>query len=135
MSEIRLINANALKEDLKQYFTAGVLDGVSAKLVFSQILHDIDNATTVPQDCSECKRFEFPYFEIKFDKEQMQELVDKAKAEVLASIEKPNGEWILNYEWATCPFCNTEYRNFEGQIKKFRFCPWCGAELEVTNNE
>lgn len=47
MSEVRLINANALKEDLKQYFTDGVLDGVSARVTFNQILLDIDNAPTV----------------------------------------------------------------------------------------
>lgn len=43
---MRLIDADALKEDLRQYFTDGVLDGVSAKLTFHQILHDIDNAPT-----------------------------------------------------------------------------------------
>lgn len=47
-----------------------------------------------PQDCSDCKRYDSPYFEVKFDKEQMQELVDKAKAEVLASIEITQVEWI-----------------------------------------
>lgn len=47
MEEIRLIDANALKEDLKHYFTDGVLAGVSAKLTFNQILHDIDNAPTI----------------------------------------------------------------------------------------
>lgn len=44
---MRLIDADALKEDLRQYFTDGVLDGVSAKLTFHQILHDIDNAPTL----------------------------------------------------------------------------------------
>lgn len=47
MEGIRLIDANALKEDLKQYFTDGVLAGVSAKLTFNQILCDIDNAPTI----------------------------------------------------------------------------------------
>ena len=47
MKEVRIIDANALKEDLKHYFTEGVLDGVSAKVTFNQILHDIDNAPTV----------------------------------------------------------------------------------------
>lgn len=47
MSEVRLIDANALKEDLRHYFTDGVLDGVSARLAFNQILHDIDNAPTI----------------------------------------------------------------------------------------
>ncbi len=44
---MRTIDADALKFDLKRYFTEGTLDGVSAKLVFNQILHDIDNAPTV----------------------------------------------------------------------------------------
>lgn len=52
MSEVRLIDANALKQDLRQYFTDGVLDGVSAKLAFNQILHDIDNAPTVELFCA-----------------------------------------------------------------------------------
>ena len=42
-----LISRSALQEELKQYFTDGVLDGISAKLAFNQILHDIDNAPTV----------------------------------------------------------------------------------------
>lgn len=52
-----------------------------------QISDIIENEPPVPQDCSDCKRYDSPYFEIKFNKEQMQELVDKAKTEVLASIE------------------------------------------------
>lgn len=47
MDEIRLINANALKEDLKQYFTDGTLDTVSAKLAFNMILRKIDEAPTI----------------------------------------------------------------------------------------
>lgn len=60
MNEIRLIDANALKEDLRQYFTDGVLDGVSARLAFNQILHDIDNAPTVEErpQCDLLKAFE-----------------------------------------------------------------------------
>ena len=47
MSEVRLIDANALKTDLKQYFSDGTLDSVSAKLAFLMILRKIDNAPTV----------------------------------------------------------------------------------------
>lgn len=46
---MRLIDADSLKEDLRLYFTDGVLDGVSAKLAFNQIMHDIDNAPTVEE--------------------------------------------------------------------------------------
>ena len=55
----RLIDADALKNDLKQYFTDGVLDGVSAKLAFNQILHDIDNAPTVKAYTKEDMRKEY----------------------------------------------------------------------------
>ena len=64
----RLIDADDLKKDLRQYFTDGVLDGVSAKLVFNQILHDIDDAPTVeperPQ--GECEKCDFRKFTEKF---------------------------------------------------------------------
>lgn len=42
-----LISRSELKKDLKQYFTVGVLDGVSAKLAFNMILRKIDDAPTV----------------------------------------------------------------------------------------
>lgn len=51
-----LISRSELKKDLKQYFTEGVLDGISAKLAFNQILHDIDNAPAV--DTSDNKYLE-----------------------------------------------------------------------------
>lgn len=60
-------------------------------------ISDLIKAYERPQDCSDCKRYDSPYFEVKFDKEQMQELVDKAKSEVLASIERPQGEWIESH--------------------------------------
>lgn len=47
----------------------------------------LDNAPTVEPE----KKL---FAEIHFDEEQLQELVDKAKAEVLASIERPQGEWV-----------------------------------------
>lgn len=50
---MRLIDADELKRDLRQYFTEGVLDGVSAKVTFHQILHDIDNAPTVDKGYNE----------------------------------------------------------------------------------
>lgn len=47
MDEIRLIDAEKLKTDLKQYFTDGTLDTVSAKLAFNMILRKIDEAPTI----------------------------------------------------------------------------------------
>lgn len=58
----------------------------------SDVRQSLYGVPAEPQDCSDCMRYDSPYFEIKIDEEQLQELVDKAKAEVLASIEL--GEWI-----------------------------------------
>lgn len=44
---MRLGDLDALKEELKQYFSDGVLDSVSAKLAFNMILRKIDEAPTV----------------------------------------------------------------------------------------
>ena len=80
---MRLIDANALKKAI------GDLYG----LPFEEMVEDftwlkaIDNAPTVEPTFK-------PIAEVKFDKEQLQEIVDKAKAEVLASVERPQGEWI-----------------------------------------
>lgn len=43
----RLIDAEELKSDLKQYFSDGTLDTVSAKLAFNMILRKIDEAQTI----------------------------------------------------------------------------------------
>lgn len=79
---------------------------------------------------------------ITFDKEQLQEIVDKAKEELLASIERPDGKWIITAEDSEgihriqCPFCRYEkgsdfidyitvtFENFPP------FCESCGAELK-----
>ena len=44
---MRLGDLDALKEDLKQYFSDGTLDSVSAKIAFTMVLRKIDNAPTV----------------------------------------------------------------------------------------
>ena len=46
---MRLIDADELKENLKDWFPKFTLDGIEAKTLFNQILHDIDNAPTIPQ--------------------------------------------------------------------------------------
>ena len=100
-----------------------------------------------PQDCSDCKRYDSPYFEVKFDKEQMQELVDKAKAEVLASIERPQGEWkslgfvhSRGYAWCICSNCGKTTKIYLDKDNDFCCiadirnkavsCLFCGAEMK-----
>ena len=122
---MRLIDADALKEDLRQYFTEGVLDGVSAKLVFNQILHDIDNAPTVePQ-----KVVIIPH-----------ELIEKLVLCVVDTVEnidwdkaieaykaRPQGEWVRmaldNKTIVYCSECHTHYEY------PFNCCPNCGAQM------
>lgn len=44
---MRLIDADALKEDLTKWFPQFTLEGIEPKTLFAQIMRDIDNAPTV----------------------------------------------------------------------------------------
>ena len=68
---------------------------------------------------------------VTFDKEQLEEIVEKAKAEVLASINIPQnewGKWVISE--VRCPNC-LEYFNTDcysmGELNK---CPSCGAKMK-----
>ena len=45
---MRLGDLDALKEDLRRFFPDEVLEGIEPKTIFNQIMHDIDNAPTIP---------------------------------------------------------------------------------------
>lgn len=47
---MRLIEVEALKEELRRFFPSEVLEGIEPKTLFAQIMHDIDNAPTVEPD-------------------------------------------------------------------------------------
>ena len=69
----------------------------------ARLIDLIDNAPTV-----EPKKEIVPVCKVTFDKEQLQEIVDKKVAEM---IERPQGEWKLvsdinNDINVVCPFCN-----------------------------
>ena len=68
-----------------------------------KMLEAIDNATAVTQDCSECKRFDFPYvtINVEFTEEEKQEIIEKVwKGLLVMSDEKANAKpqnaWIEN---------------------------------------
>ena len=95
----------------------------------------IENAPTVEPTIK-------PICEVKFDKEQLQEIVDKAKAEVLASIERPQGEWIkvkeermsvdMSGEIVTrykCSECGRLIAILPSKLADYPFCH-CGAEMK-----
>ena len=124
MKENRLIDANALKDLFLQDHCG---DNFLPK---HYVIATIDNAPTI-------KSAVVPVCEIKFEKEQLQECVDKAKAEVLANIERPQGEWKLIrvadhcgiHDSFVCPFCN-----YEREYRKKNFCEECGADLRGDDN-
>lgn len=106
---MRLIDADSLKEDLRQYFTDGVLDGVSAKLAFHQIMHDIDNAPTVEL--------------------QMARMTN----EIIIPIARPTGEWINHYDdlfpeesMEECSICH----ELQSIGNDDNYCPNCGAKMK-----
>ena len=104
-----LISRSALKEDLKQYFSDGTLDSVSAKLAFNMVLRKIDNAPTVEE-----KSYAMGY------QDGLEDGLDGIR---------PQGEWIektdkngLSY---VCPFCGKEIAGSD-----LNYCVKCGANMK-----
>ena len=112
---MRLIDADELKEDLRHYFTDGVLDGISAKLAFNQILHDIDNAPTVKAYTLE-------------DVEPTIKVLDK----------RPVGKWIFQRDrdasggaFYKCSLCKIKYSvGAYFEINEENYCPNCGSQMK-----
>lgn len=49
---MRIIDADSLKAELAKWFPMVTLDGIDAKVLFAQIMRDIDNTPTVA--CKRC---------------------------------------------------------------------------------
>lgn len=134
---MRLIDAGGLKADLRQYFTDGVLDGISARLAFNQILHDIDNAPTVePQ-------------KIVIIPPELIEKLASCVVDIVGNIDwekaieaykaRPQGEWISHIRSIECSVCKHEFfaddenencQDYEPCTDfDFNFCPKCGADM------
>lgn len=117
-----LISREALKESIRKRL------GISSLKYLTEqekvIVNEIDSAPTVEPTFK-------PMVEVKFDKEQMQELVDKAKAEVLASIERPQskwGKWIITE--IRCPICLEYFQPDYYSMEELNECPSCGVYLK-----
>lgn len=108
----RLIDAKELKSGLKQYFSDGTLDSVSAKLAFNMILRKIDEAPTVSGITKEKLAIAYEQGYEDGKNNWLQE-------------ERPHGEWnYIQAGMCVCPFCGAMphklYKNF---------CTKCGADM------
>ena len=69
---------------------------------------------------------------VKFSKEDMQKLIDEKMKEIV--VERKKGEWKYSGSYDVegmlyCSCCKHEIDVSEGH---FKFCPNCGAEMEVV---
>ena len=109
-----LISREALREDLRRFFPAEVLEGIEPKTLFAQIMHDIDNAPTVEIPTELCKGCRF----LK-DCETCEEKL------------RPQGEWEkCQNDMFRCSICRQadEVPTSMG-IPIYNFCPNCGADM------
>ena len=122
---MRLIDADALKEDLRRFFPVEVLEGIEPKTLFAQIMHDIDNAPTIetkecPYSCEKCAK--------------------KMICELGKEMGRPQGEWIGgdkvvyhgNLAVSGCWHCN-RCGALAGVERNF--CGRCGADMRKGGAE
>lgn len=114
---MRLIDADEIikwaDDSVSQYGNTYSTDMLNMFGLFKEV---IVNAPTV----SETKLVA----NVTFNKEEVEELVEKAKADILAQIERPQGEWIFDGEDTfKCSVCNTLHCCGDN------FCPNCGARM------
>lgn len=123
----RLIDAEALKEATKGFIDC---DG------FNPVWQIIDNALTV-----EDPQIMVPVATVTFDNDKLKELTDdiveriKSGELVLKREERPTGKWIRTGLYGQtvleCDQCTaTDY-----DCHYHKFCPNCGAKMEVKKNE
>ena len=117
---MRLIDADALKANLPEP------TNITQRLVYRALCDFIDNAPTV-----EPQKEIVPVCKVNFDKEQLQEIVDKKIAEM---IEKTQGKWIIiksplsNETIVKCDKCGEEF--IGNDVEDYNFCPNCGAKMK-----
>ena len=121
---MRLIDADALKEDLEQFYNSDFLCGIESMPLFKQILHDIDNSPTVTP--SEIQAIMSNYLVYRKD-------------------ERPKGKWekiatyyddVAHNMYAVfaCNICRHgekiyEYKDTSEYITP-NYCSCCGADMK-----
>lgn len=115
---MRLIDADALREDLRRFFPVEVLEGIEPKTLFAQIMHDIDNAPTVDTT------------------EQEENAYNEGYAHGLET-KRTQGEWICITKSTFPQYQPDEYKCSQCNKLchiKYYFCPFCGADMRGTDN-
>ena len=133
MSEIMLIDANALKKNIEQWFVKDkyYTNRVRNTIPKIEVFDVIDNTPTVEHK---------PFAKIVIDEEKMKEYVEQAKAEILSEykIERPKGEWISDGygHFYKCSICGREIETeaFENPEWNYPFCH-CGAEMRKEKTD
>ena len=123
-----LISREVLKKDIDFQYICKCCHNVNGNVCdicpISEIEKKIDNAPTVEPETK-------VVVNVTFNKEQMEELVEKAKADILAQIERPQGEWIEGTQGYYCSECETIDRFYF----EHNFCPNCGASMKKGGAE
>ena len=124
---MRLIDANALREVIETYRPVKCFTDkdTGKNRMVDYCLSEIDNAPTVEPETKVVAN-------VTFNKEQVEELVEKAKADILAQIERPQGEWTyignttISHSIKICE-CNQCKQRIYGA---HNFCGNCGAKMK-----
>lgn len=129
---MRLIDADEIikwaDDSVSQYGGTYSIDMLNMFGLFKEV---IDNTPTVEPKTKVVAN-------VTFDKEQMEELVEKAKADILAQIEieRPQGEWVYSQYDANpnignwhCSKCRHIEIGGYNQKPNVNFCPNCGAKM------
>ena len=115
---MRLIDADALKNDLITFFPDKCLEGITAKTLFRQILTDIDNAPTV-----------------ELEKAKVGEIVKAYTKGFDTGVEtvRTKGEWAFDEKGNF--YCDQCKKYPHDQYATTDFCPHCGACMQKGGAE
>ena len=135
-----LISREALKKELE--LSKYIIPNDLNRLLNSEInrcIEAIDNAPTVEPETKVVAN-------VTFNKEQLEKIVKKAKTDILAQIERPQGEWIYTNKedkekgyGGYCSNCKCDMPIFNEDWKmkycETNFCPNCGAKMQKGDAE